>query len=389
MGSEGGGGGELIVKVNKREVVAAVLPLQEHWLPLSNLDLLLPPVDVGVFFCYKKNASLLGKDLSNNFPTMVGVLKKALAQALVTYYAFAGQVVSNPVGEPEILCNNRGVDFVEAFAEAELKDLDFYNPDDTVEGKLVPKKKHGVLAVQATELRCGGLVVACTFDHRIADAYSANLFLVSWAEMAQSKPISTAPCFRRSLLNPRRPGSIHPSLNDMYVPVTSLPPPKDPHPGDDYLISRIYYIKADQLNQLQSLATTTNGCRRTKLESFSAFLWKMVAKHAVLNNVDKKVTKMGIVVDGRTRLSDGDRDKASLMGSYFGNVLSIPYGGKEVNEIDENPLRYVMPMPSPSCNGDWVVYVHLLKGQVELIETEAAHLFRPLTFDYLQDTSKE
>ncbi|KAM4113493.1 hypothetical protein ACJW30_05G224800 [Castanea mollissima] len=471
MGSEGGGG-ELIVKVNKREVVAAVLPLQEHWLPLSNLDLLLPPVDVGVFFCYKKSTSLLGKDLSNNFGSMVGVLKKALAQALVTYYAFAGEVVSNPVGEPEILCNNRGVDFVEAFAEAELKDLDFYNPDDTIEGKLVPKKKHGVLAVQATELKCGGLVVACTFDHRIADAYSANLFLVSWAEMAQSKPISTVPCFRRSLLNPRRPGSIHPSLNDMYVPVTSLPPPKDPQPCDDYLISRIYYIKADQLNLLQSLATTTNGCRRTKLESFSAFLWKMVAKHAILNNVDKKVTKMGIVVDGRTRLSDGDIGKASLMGSYFGNVLSIPYGGKDVNEIDENPLSYVanevhefldgavtkehflglidwveshrpvpglakiycsgsedgpafvvssgqrfpeskvdfgwgkplfgsyhfpwggdsgyvMPMPSPSCNGDWVVYMHLLKGQVELIETEAAHLFRPLTFDYLQRSHKE
>ena len=326
--------------------------------------------------------------------------------------------------------------------------------------------------MQATELKCGGLVVACTFDHRIADAYSANLFLVSWAEMAQSKPISTVPCFRRSLLNPRRPGSIHPSLNDMYVPVTSLPPPKDTQPGDDYLISRIYYIKADQLNMLQSLATTTNGCRRTKLESLSAFLWKMVAKHAILNNVDKKVTKMGIVVDGRTRLSDGDRDKASLMGSYFGNVLSIPYGGKEVNEIDENPLSYVanevhdfldgavtkehflglidwveshrpvpglakiycsgsedgpafvvssgqrfpeskvdfgwgkplfgsyhfpwggdsgyvMPMPSPSCNGDWVVYMHLLKGQVELIETEAAHLFRPLTFDYLQHSKNE
>uniref|UniRef100_A0A7N2R9I5 Uncharacterized protein n=2 Tax=Quercus lobata TaxID=97700 RepID=A0A7N2R9I5_QUELO len=229
---------------------------------------------------------------------MVGVLKKALAQALETYYAFAGEVVSNPVGEPEILCNNRGVDFVEAFAEAELKDLDLYNPDDTIEGKLVPKKKHGVLAVQV-------------------------------------------PCFRRSLLNPRRPGSIHPSLNGMYVPVTSLPPPKDPQPGDDYLISRIYYIKADRLNLLQSLATKTNGCRRTKLESFSAFLWKMVAKHAILNNVDKKVTKMGIVVDGRTRLSDGDIDKASLMVYYFGNVLSIPYGGKEVNEIDENPLSYL------------------------------------------------
>jgi hypothetical protein len=135
MVSEGGIRGELFVNMTKKEVVAADLPLQEHWLPLSNLDLILPPVDVGVFFCYKK----CGKDLT--FGSMVGVLKKALAQALLTYYAFAGELVSNPFGEPEILCNNRGVDFVEAFAEAELKDLNLYNPDDTIEGKLVPKKK--------------------------------------------------------------------------------------------------------------------------------------------------------------------------------------------------------------------------------------------------------
>jgi len=43
----------------------------------------------------------------------------------------------------------------------------------------------------------------------------------------------------------------------------------------------------------------------------------------------------------------------------------------------------VMPMPSPTGNGDWVVYMHLLKGQVELIEAEAADVFRPLTSTYL------
>jgi len=316
--------------------------------------------------------------------------------------------------------------------------------------------------LQATELRCGGLVVACTFDHRVADAYSANMFLVSWAEMAQSKPISTPPSFRRSL----RPGSIHLSLDDMYVPVNKLPPPKDPQPDSDYLISRIYYITAEQLSRLQSLAST-KGCRRTKLESFCALLWKMVAKWAITKNVDKKITKMGIVVDGRTRLTDdGDEHKALLMGSYFGNVLSIPYGAKQVDELNEEPLDrvadevheflkdavtkehflelidwveahrpvpglakiycsgtedgptfvvssgqrfpvckvdfgwgmpgfgsnhfpwggdagYVMPMPSPTGNGDWVVYMHLLKGQVELMEAEAAHVFRPLTSTYL------
>lgn len=140
--------GEFTVTVSKKEVVAAVLPLQEHWLPLSNLDLLLPPVDVGVFFCYKKPA--YSGEHSMSFSSMVDVLKRSMAEALVSYYALAGEVVSNYIGEPELLCNNRGVDFVEAYANVELKDLNLYNPDESIEGKLVPMKKNGVLSVQVS-----------------------------------------------------------------------------------------------------------------------------------------------------------------------------------------------------------------------------------------------
>lgn len=150
MGAGRDEGSEYMVRVSKREVVAAALPLQEHWLPLSNLDLLLPPLDVGAFFCYKKPAATSEDEADNlsDFESMVGVLKKALAQALVSHYAFAGEVVSTLAGEPEIRCNNGGVCFVEAFAEVELKDLNLYNPDETIEGKLVPQRKQGVLAVQ-------------------------------------------------------------------------------------------------------------------------------------------------------------------------------------------------------------------------------------------------
>ncbi|KAL6334573.1 hypothetical protein AAG906_018912 [Vitis piasezkii] len=423
------GGGDFTVTVSRKEVVAAVLPVQEYWLPLSNLDLLLPPVDVGVFFCYKKPHDL-------TFGSMIGVLKEALAQALVSYYPFGGEVLSNSAGEPELLCNNRGVDFMEAYADVQLQNLNLYNPDESIESKLVPKKKHGVLSVQVTELKCGGVVVACTFDHRIADAYSANMFLVSWAEMAQSKPLSVLPSFRRSLLNARRPGSYDPSLDDMYVPMSTLPPPKAPQSGDDLLINRLYYVTAEQLSLLQSLATSkSSSCKRTKLESLSAFLWKMVAK--VHND-----------------------------GLLLRNVLSIPFGKKTINELKEKPLSwvadaiheylegavtkehflglidwveahrpepalakiyssgsrdgpafvvssgqrfpasrvdfgwgmpalgsyhfpwggeagYVMPMPSPVRDGDWVVYMHLSVGQIEWIETEAAHIFRPLSSEYL------
>ena len=123
--------------------------MQGHRLPLSNLDLLLPPLDVNVFFCYKNNEPTEVKSGTNNvFKYKVGVLKKALAQALAYFYPYAGEVVMNSAGEPELLCNNRGVEFVEAFANVQLCELDFYNPDRSVEGKLVPRKKGGVLSVQ-------------------------------------------------------------------------------------------------------------------------------------------------------------------------------------------------------------------------------------------------
>uniref|UniRef100_A0A5B7ABZ8 Putative shikimate O-hydroxycinnamoyltransferase n=1 Tax=Davidia involucrata TaxID=16924 RepID=A0A5B7ABZ8_DAVIN len=455
--------GDFTVNIRRNETVAAVLPMQEHWLPQSNLDLILPPVDVSVFFCYKKPT---GAENLFTFGSMVSVLKKAMAQTLVSYYAFAGELVQNTVGEPELLCNNRGVEFLEAFADVELRELNLYNPDESIKGKLVPNKKQGVLSVQATELKCGGLVVACTFDHRVADAYSANMFLISWAEMAQSKPLSQLPSFRRSMLNPRRPGYYDPSLDNMYVTVSALQPPKDPQPATpiDSLISRIYYIEADQLSTLQSLASG-NGCKRTKLEAFSAFLWKMIAS---VQHVSGKICKMGIVVDGRTRLSEGDNEKATIMAAYFGNVLSVPFSEKSIDELTEKPLSwvanaihecletvvtkehflglidwieahrvepalakiyagsgneddgsalvvssgqrfpvskvdfgwgkpafgsyyfpwggeagYVMPMPSPAGNGDWVVYMHLLKGQLEMIERQAAHFLKPLTCEYL------
>lgn len=301
------------------------------------------------------------------------------------------------------------------------------------------------------------MVVACTFDHRIADAYSGDMFLVAWAEMARLKPISLHPSFRRSLLNPRRPGSCDASLDDMYVPVSTLPPPTS---QADHVVSRIYYVKAENIARLQARASSP-GSNRTKLESFSAYLWQLVAKSDI--NSGRRYTNMGVVVDGRTRLSD---DGKNSMANYFGNVLSIPYGEERVEELVGKPLSwvadavheyvtaaaskehflglvdwveahrpepavakiyckgmedegsafvvssgqrfpvgkvdfgwgrpvfgsyhfpwggqsgYVMPMPSATREGDWVVYVNMFKGQIEVLEAEGGDVFRPLTPDY-------
>lgn len=133
---------EVVVVVKSMEIVTPLLPLTEHRLAMSNLDLLLPPLDFGIFFCYDDN----GK----NNEMMTSMMKKRLSQVLVSFYSLAGEVVLNDEGVPEILCNNRGVDFVEAFADVKLQHLNLHKLDVSVYANYVPVRKHGVLAVQVT-----------------------------------------------------------------------------------------------------------------------------------------------------------------------------------------------------------------------------------------------
>lgn len=251
----------------------------------------------------------------------------------------------------------------------------------------------------------------------------------------------------------------------MYISVSKLPPSTT---TTKPLLNRIYYVTAEELHHLQKLAcATSNGnTKPTKLESFSAYLWKLVAHAAKRDDSKMVIAKMGIVVDGRKRLVNYSIAEETLMASYFGNVLSIPFGAKSVEELVDKPLGwvvddvrefvsiatkeehflliidwveanrpipglakifygdskegpsfvvsseqrfpkekvnfgwgevvfasyhfswgsevgYVMPMPSLLRNGDWVVYMHLLKQHLEVIESQAGHVFMPLTWDYL------
>ncbi|XP_066348931.1 coniferyl alcohol acyltransferase-like [Miscanthus floridulus] len=286
--------------------VAPALPVQErHRLPLSNLDLLLPPLDVSVFFCYLHPA-----------PTAAG-LKEALAKTLVAYYPLAGEVVANGDGEPELLCSGRGVDFTETTAAGvELREVRLGAVDEGVE-KLVPAKKAGVMAVKLTNFRCCGAVVGCTFDHRVCDAYSFNMFLVAWAATARgSSAPPPAPSFRRSLVAPRNPPhqrapSTDALIDRLFSPRSAAPPPPA---AVGRSVNRIYRIAAADIAALKAWA----GPGRTKLEAFTAHLWQLCARAA---SPRQSQCCMGVVVDGRTRMfPDG------AMKAYFGNVLTIPYG---------------------------------------------------------------
>ncbi|KAD4982935.1 hypothetical protein E3N88_19606 [Mikania micrantha] len=416
------------VKVINKVVVHADEPWTDHWLPFTNFDLLVPPFDAGSTFFYKKPSH-------GSFQTTVSTLKASLPRVLALFEPLAGQIAWNKdAGENQIHCNNHGVEFIEAVADVELKELNLYNPDECIDGKLMPKKVvRGVLVIQVTKLKCEGIVIGVMSDHRVVDGYSANMFISSWADITRSITPSMIPSFGRSYLQPRSPTVYSPLIHNVFAvfepssnPDSRLSEEKEEEEDAYKLVNRIYYIKGEQLKNLQLLASQ-NGCRRSKLVSFTSFLWKEVALSMEDSGKHHEACNVVVSVDGRRRLGEGEgEEKEKLMASHFGNVLSMPYGSKKsqprpliskafvggemsfsvsagqrfetMEEIDfgwgkvtfgschipsERKDCFVMPMGSPINNEDWIVYTHMPRKHMNYIEAHAGHIFKPLNANYL------
>ncbi|KAE8777420.1 Anthranilate N-benzoyltransferase protein 3 [Hordeum vulgare] len=184
---------------------------------------------------------------------------------------------------------------------------------------------------EVTKFKCGGAVVGCTFDHRVCDAYSFNMFLVAWAAVARGTSIPLPPTFNRSFLAPSRPppsctaGTL---AGRLFLPVSRLPPPPATA-APPTAFNRIYHVAAADVAALQASA----GRGRTKLEAFTAHLWQLYSRAATPR---QHSCCMGVVVDGRGRIyPDG------TMRTYFGNVLTIPYGMLGAADLRDMPLADV------------------------------------------------
>ncbi|KAF3449233.1 hypothetical protein FNV43_RR09961 [Rhamnella rubrinervis] len=298
-------------------------------LALSNLDLLSGRFPVTYFYFYRNN--IIPLNIPNDFKPIAESLKISLATTLSYYYPFAGRIVQNPdTSEPEIICDNSGALFVEANANIPLKALNFYNLDNFLRGKLVTIDPDFGLQIQLTYYTCGGISITFTFDHALGDASSFGKFLVCWSEIAQNKPISCIPCHgRRTKLCARSPPTYHPSLDENFAKCTmeeimNIPTPK-------ILLKRLYFIDESSINWLQTLACV-DGKKRTKIEAFSAYIWKTMVKAIG----EKHATcKMGWLVDGRGRMYKEDENS---MSNYIGNVLSVAFCEASMEDLKQGSV---------------------------------------------------
>ncbi|TKY53366.1 Anthranilate N-benzoyltransferase protein 1 [Spatholobus suberectus] len=101
-------------------------------------------------------------------------------------------------------------------------------------------------------------------------------------------------------------------------------------PMNHISLKRLYHIEASNINMLQRLGSV-NGIKRTKIEAFSAYVWKIM-----IGTIDQrhKKCKMGWLVDGRERMGRGKNS----MSNYIGNVLSLTFGEASIQELKEAPI---------------------------------------------------
>ncbi|XP_023751830.2 acylsugar acyltransferase 3 [Lactuca sativa] len=127
-------------------------------------------------------------------------LKNSLSHTLSRYYPYAGRLAK--AGPTYVDCNDDGVEFIEASNDGPLsdflhrsahEDLDQLFPDDLIWYKSNHKahtdenERTSPLSVQVNHFSCGGVAVAVSLSHKIADASSILNFLKDWATVTRSR----------------------------------------------------------------------------------------------------------------------------------------------------------------------------------------------------------
>ncbi|KAH9292374.1 hypothetical protein KI387_042436 [Taxus chinensis] len=141
----------------------------------------------------------------SKFDAIVERLKSSLSTVLVHFYPLAGRLASgDQQNRLEIDCNDRGVPFVEAYADLNFSDLQISKFESRpIFKRLVPaslpdeKDDQLLLSVQVTSIHGGGICIGTRLNHVVADGNSYWHFMQSWAECCRGAPISRYPEHKR------------------------------------------------------------------------------------------------------------------------------------------------------------------------------------------------
>ncbi|CAM6092175.1 unnamed protein product [Calypogeia fissa] len=184
-------------------VITTVKPLQKtnHVETIDTTFLDLAPVDglIPLFFAYR-----LEDKSDANYLQLLNRLKESLQKVLVLFFGFAGRWIATAKGsrDRQLLCNDEGVPFIEAFVDkdldsivhasaafqpvSELQGYELLGLDSTQYTQQMLPEGLPCLFVQVTRFRCGGVVIATTFNHMLTDGKGFFNFMTAWSDLSRT-----------------------------------------------------------------------------------------------------------------------------------------------------------------------------------------------------------
>ncbi|EFJ07456.1 probable hydroxycinnamoyl transferase [Selaginella moellendorffii] len=313
----------------------------------SNVDLVIPRIHTASVYFYRPDPSG-GEGYFEG-----GVLREALAKALVPFYPMAGRLKKDENGRFEINCNGEGVLLVEAAAAN--ASVDEYARDfapDVSFQRLIPSVDYTqdigsfpLLVLQITRFKCGGASLGVGMEHHVADGMSGITFINTWAAMARGEDPKIVPYIDRTLLRANKPPI------PKFPHVEYHPPPllkhaaatnghsngkAKPQAGDDApprIAVGLFKFTKEQLQALKSQATDEEtNTTYSSYEMLSGHIWRSMCLARGLD--DDQETKLYIATDGRARVVP------PLPKHYFGNVIFTCTPMALAGDLVSRPLYY-------------------------------------------------
>nr|XP_043620142.1 deacetylvindoline O-acetyltransferase-like [Erigeron canadensis] len=265
-------------------------------------------------------------------------LKNSLSQTLTKYYPFAGRYAK--MAPTYVDCNDEGVDFLQASVNSTLmkylqnsqhddlnqcfpygrvfNSINLQSDDHLLNNSVIP------LAVQVNHFECGGVAVAVSLSHKIADGSSLYHFFSDWAKMTRICSKKDTP---EILIDPHFITCEHTNINFSGVYIDT---PKD-------CVTRSFMFPGSKINDLKLKAMAMSmECGQpimnpTRVEALTWLLYKYSVAAATKNNSGPyKPTGISIAVNIRRKMIE------PLPENSIGNILSM-LDVETRNESEMNP----------------------------------------------------
>ncbi|KAI4345842.1 hypothetical protein L6164_012931 [Bauhinia variegata] len=261
------------VEYLSKEMIKPSSPTPENLrlFQLGLIDQITPPNFLSLLLYYPSDS-----DQVDNLHIIAKMqrLRASLSEVLTHFYTFAGRIKDNTM----ITCNDEGVVFLEAQVNAFLSDI-FEEPDADLVHHFIPIKMEDPLTptsplifVQANIFKCEGLVIAVSFNHKIADIKSVSTFIKAWSAHAfGSMNEAMLPKFLSGT-------TLHDSPDQSY-PIT---PPVIEFKMTKCVTSRFVFDDS-KIKELKTKASSKTVQQPTRFEVVSALIWECSARASRIN----------------------------------------------------------------------------------------------------------